>query len=107
MNKVRAKRKDDGAFAEDRRRAQHHGDDHQLDVADPPLSCGAQYYQAHGGTRRVSRSEHRSKCAGFAVFPARVFCLLFVFDFFMVESTDVAELQSCDGHVCALYAVQN
>lgn len=54
-------RKDDGAFAEDRRRAQHHGDDHQLDVADPPLSSGAQYYQADGGAGRVPRPEYRSK----------------------------------------------
>lgn len=59
--KSRAECKDDGAFAEDRRRAQHHGDDHQLDVADPPLSSGAQYYQADGGAGRVPRPEYRSK----------------------------------------------
>lgn len=38
IDKVQAARKDVGSLAEDRRRAQHHGDDHQLDVADPPLS---------------------------------------------------------------------
>lgn len=61
-------RKDDGSFAEDRRRAQHHGDDHQLDVADPPLSGGAQHHQVDGGTGRVSGPQHRSKCAAVCVF---------------------------------------
>ena len=66
----KAARKDVGASAEDRRRAQHHGDDHQLDVADPPLSGGAQHHQAHGGAGWISRPEHGSKCANYALFPA-------------------------------------
>lgn len=61
--RVKREREDDGAAAEDRRRAQHHGDDHQLDVADPPLPGGAQHHQADGGTGGLFGPEHGRKCA--------------------------------------------
>lgn len=54
-------RRDVGAFAEDRCGAQHHGNDHQLDVPDTAITSGAQHHQTDRGAGRLSRPEYRSK----------------------------------------------
>lgn len=54
-------RRDVGAFAEDRCGAQHHGNDHQLDVPDTSITSGAQHHQTDRGAGRLSRPEYRSK----------------------------------------------
>lgn len=52
------------AFTQDWSRPQHHGHDHQLDVADAALPRGAQHHQTHGGLGRHLGSQHGSKCGG-------------------------------------------
>jgi len=54
--------RDAGAFAEDRRGAQHHGHDHQLDVPDSAITGRAQHHQADRSAGRLSGPEYRSKC---------------------------------------------
>ncbi|XP_041907915.1 noelin isoform X1 [Corvus kubaryi] len=48
------------AFTQDWSRPQHHGHDHQLDVADAALPRGAQHHQTHGGHGRHLGPQHRS-----------------------------------------------
>lgn len=72
---LNAECRDVGAFAEDRRCAEHHGDDHELDVADSALSSGAQHHQAHRGEGRLPGQEHRSKWHCYFTLPAGSFCL--------------------------------
>lgn len=52
------------AFTQDWSRPQHHGHDHQLDVANAALPRGAQHHQTHGGLGRHLGPQHGSKCRG-------------------------------------------
>lgn len=60
-------RKDVGAAVEDRSGAQHYGHDHQLDVADAPITRGPQRHGAERSAERLPSPKHRSKCA--SLFP--------------------------------------